>query len=220
MIVAERKPIPEILEMVREETGILIVGCGTCVTVCMAGGEKEAALLGSALRLARAGSKAVITQETVERQCEYEFLEEIEEQVAEASAVISLACGAGVQTMAGYFKKKPIFPGLNTTFIGMPEEQGVWEERCMACGNCMLDKTGGICPVARCAKNIMNGPCGGSQDGKCEIDPDTECAWQLIYDRLQELDRLDFMLEFLEPKDWSSSRDGGPRKVIREDMQL
>jgi len=222
MIVAERKPIPEILDLIQGDRRLLIVGCGTCVTVCMAGGEKEVGLLASALRLAntREENTIDIQESVVERQCEWEFLEEIQNEVDDCDAVISLACGAGVQTMAEYFDWKVIYPGLNTTFLGIPEEQGVWTEKCMACGNCMLGETGGICPIARCAKNIMNGPCGGSQDGNCEIDQETECAWQLIYDRLLALDRLDWMEKVREPKDWSTARDGGPRKVIREDMRL
>ncbi len=102
----------------------------------------------------------------------------------------------------------------------MPTEQGVWVERCAACGDCILGLTGGICPIARCSKSLLNGPCGGSEDGHCEIDPEVECAWQLIVDRLTGQDKLHLLLEIQEPKNWQSSRDGGPRKIIREDLRL
>jgi len=99
-------------------------------------------------------------------------------------------------------------------------EQGVWEERCQACGDCILGLTAGICPIARCAKQLLNGPCGGSQDGKCEVDPDVPCAWQLIWERAVKLGRMDQLLEIQPPKDWSKSRDGGQRKIVREDLRL
>jgi hypothetical protein len=102
----------------------------------------------------------------------------------------------------------------------MPVQPGEFVERCQACGDCILDLTGGVCPVARCAKSLMNGPCGGSQNGKCEVNPETPCAWQLIYDRLAKLGQLERMMEIMPAKDWSTSRDGGLRKIIREDLKL
>ncbi|MFO8059436.1 MAG: methylenetetrahydrofolate reductase C-terminal domain-containing protein [Bacillota bacterium] len=222
MIVAERKALGDLLGMIAGFDRVLIVGCGTCVTICMAGGEKEVALTASALRLARKseGRELVTVETTIERQCEWEFIDEIRDLTEECDAVLSLACGAGVQAMAERLEPIPVFPGLDTKFIGIVEEQGVWTERCMGCGDCLLDRTGGICPVARCAKGLMNGPCGGSQDGKCEIDPDTDCAWHMIYERLQVLGRLEALEELEPPKDWSASGHGGPRTVRREDIIL
>jgi len=222
MIVAERKAISDILQMIEGAGRVLVVGCGTCVTVCLAGGEKEVAVCASLLRLQNQGEDRDLTvaEATIERQCEWEFVRELDELVADCDAIVSLACGAGVQTLAAQFEDTPVFPGLNTQFIGIPEEQGVWTEHCLACGECVLDKTGGICPIARCAKTILNGPCGGSQDGKCEINPETDCAWQLIFDRLKRLGRLHMLEEIEPPKNWSHSSDGGPRKVKREDMIL
>jgi len=134
--------------------------------------------------------------------------------------VLSLACGLGVQTMNEQFPDKITLPGLNTTFLGQPTEQGVWAERCQACGNCVLALTAGICPIARCSKSLLNGPCGGSNNGQCEIDPKVDCAWQLIYERLKSLDKLGLMTEIQPARDWSTSRDGGPRKIVREDLRL
>jgi ferredoxin len=223
MIVAERKPLAEILANVSEVQKLLIVGCNTCVAICMAGGEKEVAMLASALRLATRDSNPTIevTERCIERQCEVEFNEPLAPDIAEADVVLSMACGVGVQTLAEQFPEAIVYPALNTTFMGQPEEIGTWSERCIGCGNCVLDKFGGICPITRCAKNLLNGPCGGSADGKCEVDPDNiDCAWQLIYDRLARIGQLDRLLEIEPPKDWSTSRHGGPRKVVREDMVL
>jgi ferredoxin len=222
MIVAEGKPIKEILAMIDPYDKILVVGCKGCVTVCSTGGEKEVGILSSALRLARQtqGKQLEIKEVTLERQCDTEYLEPLREYIDGYPAVLSLACGAGIQFLAEKFRKHPVFPGVDTQFIGVAEEQGVWTERCQACGNCVLDRTGGICPVARCSKSLFNGPCGGSKAGKCEIDPQVDCGWQLIYDRLKELGLLEKLETILPVKDWSKSRDGGPRKRVREDLKL
>ncbi len=222
MIVGEQKPLEEIKELIGEAGKVLVAGCGTCVTVCFAGGEREAQILASALRLASQvdGGPKEVTDVTVQRQCEWEYIDPLAEQIAESDVVVSLACGIGVQTLVERFPDAWVVPGLNTTFLGMPQEQGIWVERCQACGDCILGLTGGICPIARCSKQLLNGPCGGSQDGKCEIDPELDCAWHLIYERLERMDRLDLMLEYQPAKDWSTSRDGGPRKIVREDLQM
>ena len=212
MIIAERKPMEEIRNLVAPYKKVLVAGCGTCVTVCWAGGEKEVAMLASQLRLAASGEGKEISvlEATVERQCEREMVAEIKEKVAEADAVISLACGSGVQTMAEMFEDKPVFPGGNTTFIGMPDKEGLWIEMCGACGDCFLDRTGGVCPVVRCAKGLLNGPCGGTRrGGKCEIDPDKDCAWVLIYRRLEKQGRLDVMRKYYEPKNYRAVKRPG-----------
>jgi len=223
MIVAERKPLAEILANVQDWEKLLVVGCDTCVAICLAGGAKEVAVLASAIRLAvgEQAKRIEITERSVERQCEEEFNNELADDIATHDAVLSMACGVGVQTLAEQFPRAIIYPALNTTFMGRPDERGVWSERCMGCGNCVLDKFGGVCPITRCSKNLLNGPCGGSDNGRCEVDPDNiECAWQLIYDRLSRIGQLDRLLEVEPPKDWSPSRHGGPRTITREDMVL
>ena len=222
MIVAEQKPLEEIKGLLGEARRVLIVGCGTCVTVCFAGGEKEAGVLGSLLRMSTKleGRAKDVGEVTVQRQCEWEYLDAIRERVAEADVVLSLGCGVGVQALAEHYPNAVVVPGLNTKFMGLPLEQGVWAERCAACGQCLLGLTGGICPIARCSKQLLNGPCGGSSQGKCEINPDIECAWQLIYDKLKAQGRLSLLMEITPPKDWRTSRDGGPRKIVREDLRL
>jgi len=219
MIIAERKPFQEIWEMIRGYERIMVVGCGTCVTVCWAGGEKEVGVLSSQLRLraAEEGRKLNIIESVIERQCEKEMVEEIADKVREVDAVLSMGCGVGVQTIAETFEEKPVFPALNTTFMGMPEREGIWVERCAACGDCMLYWTGGICPVVRCAKGLLNGPCGGTRrGGKCEIDPDKDCAWVLIYQRLEKQGRLDLMERYYEPKNYRAvKRPGKIEAAIR-----
>ncbi|MDH4207421.1 MAG: methylenetetrahydrofolate reductase C-terminal domain-containing protein [Anaerolineae bacterium] len=222
MIIGEQKPLEEIKQLVADHDSILVLGCGTCVTVCFTGGEKEVGVLASSLRIATKidGNPKVINEATVQRQCEWEFLDAVRDQVEKHDLILSLACGIGVQAIAERFPQARAAPAVNTTFLGLPEEVGLWTERCAACGDCLLDQTAGICPIARCAKSLLNGPCGGSQGGKCEIDPEVPCAWQLIYDRLAAQGRLEQLLEITPAKDWSRSRDGGPRRLVREELRL
>lgn len=222
MIIAEQKPLESILEMIENTNKIVLAGCRGCVTVCSAGGEKEVGILASALRLARekAGKPLEIREITLERQCDPEYLEPLRPFLDEYEGVLSIACGAGVQFIAEHFRACPVWPGVNTNFIGVAEKQGYWTERCQACGDCVLHLTGGICPVTRCSKSLFNGPCGGSTDGKCEIDKEIDCGWQLIIDRLKALGKLELLDHVFEPKNWNTSRDGGPRKIIREDLEV
>lgn len=222
MIVAEQKPLDEIKGLLGEAQTVLVVGCGTCVTVCFAGGDKEAGILASSLRMASRidGTPKDVTHITVQRQCEVEYIDPLADSIRQADVVLSIGCGIGVQALAERYPDKVVLPGLNTSFLGLPSEQGVWEERCAACGSCILGVTGGICPIARCAKQLLNGPCGGSQGGVCEIGHETPCAWQLIYDRLSAQGRLHLIEELQPAKDWSTSRDGGPRRITREDLRL
>jgi ferredoxin len=219
MIVGEQKSIAEITELIAAYDKLLILGCGTCVKTCFAGGEDEVAVLASALRLASRtrGQTIAIEAFTVERQCEDAFIQEAGKPIARNTAVLSLACGAGVQAIARRFPKVPVLPGVNTTFIGVLEKQGLFTEECLGCGDCVLGLFGGICPVARCSKKLLNGPCGGSREGRCEINPDVDCAWQLIIERLRALGQLENLRRYIPPKNWSTSASGGPRKLIRED---
>jgi ferredoxin len=222
MIVAERKSIPELMEIIRPHRRVLVLGCGTCVTVCLAGGEREVCIIASALRMASrlSGNPIEIGELTIERQCDNVFLEQAAKDIDSYDAVLSLGCGAGVQAIAERYAKKPVYAGLNTAFLGVLEERGVWAEKCAACGACVLHEYGGICPVARCAKRLLNGPCGGSREDRCEVRPDRECAWQLIYSRLKEIGQLDRLTAIAPPKDWSVSRDGGVRVIVREDHTI
>lgn len=222
MIVAERKSIPELVEILKGHKKILVLGCGTCVTVCLAGGEREVSIISSALRIAsKLGGQAFEIEElTIERQCDNVFIEQAAEAIEKSDAVLSLGCGAGVQAIAERYANKPVYAGLNTAFLGILEERGVWKEKCAACGACVLHEYGGICPITRCAKHMLNGPCGGSREDRCEVRPDRPCAWQLIYQRLKSIGQIDRLKQIWPPKNWRSSLDGGCRVIIREDHRI
>jgi len=216
MIVAEQKPIEEIQGFLEGHKRVLVLGCGGCVTVCLAGGEREVSTLASVLRLS---GDAKTEEHTIERQCDAEFYDDIKEKAKSCDAVLSLACGVGVQMAARLFPDKPIYPALNTKFMGTNDGAGQWSENCLACGDCKLGVYGGVCPVTRCSKSLSNGPCGGSADGKCEVDPENiDCGWQLIYDRLKTLGKLDVLDGMAELRDWSKTHAGGPRRLSREDV--
>lgn len=220
MITAERKPLEELIEYIKPYRRILLLGCNECVTVCSAGGRKEVGLLASGLQMAllKNGVNIEIRQHTLERQCDPEYVEELVPMIDGVEAIMSMACGCGVQSLAMRYKDKPVFPAVNTKFMGASEKPGVWAERCQGCGNCLLGVTGGICPIARCAKHLMNGPCGGSAGGECEIGDGVDCVWQLIWDRLKALDLTERYLDITPAKDWRPAGGSGPRKIIREDL--
>jgi ferredoxin len=221
MITAEQKAIDEIREMIAPFKRILALGCDSCVSECAAGGEKETGALASALRMACKieGKDVVIEEKTLDRQCIKDFVIKLDDIINNYDAILSLGCGAGVQTIAGIFPEIPVIPALNTVFLGETRDQGYWLENCVGCGDCMLFYFGGVCPIARCSKQLFNGPCGGSVQGRCEIDPETPCAWQLIIDRLTFFNALDRLETIYPPKDWSKKQGRGPRKIIREDQQ-
>ncbi len=212
MIVAERKPFEEIKAMVSGYKKVLTVGCGTCVAVCLAGGSKEVATLNAELELALGKDGISPGAATVERQCDMEFLAELDPLAEQYDAFISMACGAGIQFLAERFPDKPVFPAVNTSFIGVNLDVGWYEEKCRACGTCVLGTTGGICPVTMCAKSLFNGPCGGTNNGSCEINTDQPCAWYRIHERLSAQGRLEQIMEISPANDWSNQK---PRKIIQ-----
>ena len=222
MIVADRKPLKEILNSIKDCKKIMLMGCGGCVTICFSGGAKAVELLASQIKIARkkAGNEIEIVECTPERQCEYEFIDALKAEIESVDMVLSTACGVGVQTMSERHPEVITVPALNTKFMGYPVEHALWEERCAGCGDCVLEWTGGLCPIARCAKKLLNGPCGGSSDGNCEVDKDTACVWQLIYDRLKKLNKLDNLTAVREAKDWRTSTNKGQRKTKFEEAML
>ena len=204
MIVTTQKPLDEVLDFISPYSNILIAGCDGCTQPPR--GLREAKTLSQLLEL---GGKLrnknfVFKVTTVVKQCD-SFLAAsmLKPQMDDIAAVLSLACGAGVQTIAELFPGLPVFPAQNTHFIGAEErEGGILEERCVGCGDCLLAQTGGTCPVTRCTKGLLNGACGGSKSGKCELDPEKDCTWILIYERLKEQGKLEFLKEFHPPRDY------------------
>ena len=205
MIVAEQKPLEEVRRMIAPYERVFIIGCGTCMTVCDAGGEREVSFLHNALRVAQVKGRNgthTFSEYTLKRQCDPEFLDLLVDKVEDADAILSLGCGIGVQAIAERFPDLPVLPGVNTFFMGMAKEWGIWDERCAACGDCRLEETAGICPITRCTKGLLNGPCAGTKNGKCEANKDMDCAWVLIYKRLERLEQLEKMRRYYPPRNF------------------
>lgn len=167
-----------------------------------------------------ADKEAEVIEGSLVRQCDKEYIDAIDKWKDQYDAILSTACGVGVNFIANLRPSDNVFPALNTTFFGGSAEQGIWSEQCAGCGNCVLHHTGGLCPVARCAKSLMNGPCGGSVNGRCEIHSEVECVWQNIYDRMGRLDRQKELTASAPIRDWSVAGHGGPRKQKRDDLTV
>ena len=220
MIVADRKPLKEILEMLDGCKKVLIVGCKGCVSVCNVGGSKEVGILASILKIGakKNGLDMEVNERTLERQCDPEYVDQIKEVVADYDVILSMACGVGPQFLSERYPESRCLPAVNTTFFGGAVQHGMWEERCAGCGTCGIHHFGGLCPIARCSKSLLNGPCGGSADGKCEISKDVDCIWDMIVKKAMEQGRLDDLIKFKPAKNWRTARDGGPRTSVREEL--
>ena len=211
MVKGKRKPLDEIKDTIASYNSVMIVGCGGCVSICLAGGLPEVKQLWSDLK---SGSKLGEGQRkidgfVVERQCNATFLMDLDDKVGDFDCLLSMACGAGVQYLAERFPHIPCFPAINTMGIGIDVQDnvGVYEERCRACGTCVLAYTGGICPVVNCAKSLFNGPCGGTLGkGGCELGNDTPCAWFEIYERLSKQNRVDDIIKIQPTMAWENQK--------------
>jgi len=206
MIVTAPKPLDEVLDLITPYSHILIAGCDGCTQPPR--GLREARTLSQLLELGGKlrGKAFTFKTTTTVKQCD-SFLtaSALKPQVDGIEAVLSLACGAGVQTVAELFPDLPVLPGQNSHFVGAEDrEGGILEDRCAACGDCLLALTGGICPVTRCAKGLLNGACGGARNGKCEMDPEKDCAWELIFERLEKQGKLDRIRESRPPRNYQA----------------
>ncbi len=197
--ITKQKPEEEIDRLLDGLGRVFILGCGTCVTLTRTGGEPEV----KAMKERLSGQGRLVTGEVVlPVACDNltgEAMKEYGQQIDQADALLIMTCAFGVQTIARQLKKM-VVPALDTLFIGKENGIGKFDEICTQCGTCILGETGGICPVTSCHKGLVNGPCGGTNNGKCEIDPEKDCAWTLIYNRLKELDRLDSMRTLQKPR--------------------
>jgi hypothetical protein len=212
IMVTESKPFDEIVQILNEYNTVYVIGCGTCATMLHTGGKSEVEELSGKLE---STGKKIAGGMVIPTACDElsgDALVCNETDVKEADCILVMSCAFGVQNIAMHTGKR-VFPALNTMFMGKEEPFGTITELCMQCGRCILDRTAGICPVVNCAKSLLNGPCGGSVNGKCEVSADIPCAWQLIIDRLSAFNRLD-ELEKIQPiKDWSTSSSGLPRRI-------
>ena len=213
--ITKQKPWEEIEEMLSGVKRVYLTGCGTCATMCQTGGKAE--VLEMKEKLEASGKQVsgwMVVPSVCDELTKY-ALEEKATEVTGADAILAMNCAFGVQTLSLY-SDKLVYPALNTLFIGIEETPGHFVEVCQQCGDCVLGKSAGICPLVRCAKSLLNGPCGGSANGKCEVSPDIPCAWQMIVERLQALGCLDILEEVVPIHDWSSSSAGGPRRLALE----
>ena len=212
--ITNQKPLEEVMQYLEKCKAVYLIGCGTCATLCHTGGKSE--VLEMKDRLEASGKKVtgwMVIPTACDELTKYALQEEAG-NIGSADCILAMTCAIGVQTISLHLKdSKPVYPALNTLFLGVEESPGHFIEVCMQCGSCVLGRTASICPLVRCAKSLLNGPCGGSSGGKCEVSPDIPCAWQLIYDRLAEMGRLDELEEIEPVKDWSASISGGPRKI-------
>ncbi|HGE70988.1 TPA: 5,10-methylenetetrahydrofolate reductase [Candidatus Poribacteria bacterium] len=213
--ITEQKPFEEILECIEKDKNIYIIGCGTCATMCHTGGKAE--VLSMKEKLESLGKNVVgwIVMPTACDDLTADAMREDSERIKNADAILVMACAFGTQTVASFEDERPVYPALNTLFVGKGGgESGIFAEICQQCGDCVLAVTGGICPVTMCAKGLLNGPCGGTNKGKCEEDPERDCAWTLIYKRLEKLGKIDEMRKYRSPRNYQ--KVARPGKILIE----
>ena len=215
MIKVKQKPLKEIVQAVEGYDRVLVLGCGGCASVCLGGGQQEVDHLCLELEMVfkQQDRKRYVKGYTIERQCNMAYIEELASFAGEFDALLSMACGAGTQYVAETYPHTPVFPAVNTAAIGIDRDIGVYEERCRACGECVVGYTGGVCPVTRCAKGLFNGPCGGTNKGMCEINSTISCAWMDIFQRLKDQNRLDDIMKVHPPMAWQNQTQ---RTIVQE----
>ncbi len=210
MIVTKKRDFEELMENVKNYRNFFLIGCSECATLCGTGGEPELKAMKEALE---AEGKSVTGTFVAKTGCQVlgtkVELKPFKEAMDKTDCIIVMSCGAGTQTAVELYEDKPVYPANDSMFLGNMTRLKVFDERCSLCGECILDKTGGICPITRCAKSLLNGPCGGSQDGKCEISPSLPCAWDLIINRLSKIGCLYLLEEIMPPKNWEPSYNSG-----------
>jgi hypothetical protein len=197
--ITQQKPIEEIEQLLEGTGRVFIIGCGTCVTLTQTGGVAQVEAMKN--QLSEKG-KVVTGTTVVPVACDnltVDILKEFQSQLKQADGLLIMTCAFGVQTIARQLQKFTI-PALNTMFIGKETGAGEFNEVCKQCGTCIIGETGGVCPVTACHKGLVNGPCGGTNNGKCEIDSNKDCAWTMIYNRLKDLGRLDAMRKYQKPR--------------------
>jgi ferredoxin len=207
MIITKKRDFKALMENLKNYKSLFLIGCSECASLCGTGGDPELASMKETLE---AEGKTVTGTLLPKTGCQTLGtkieLKKDKEACADADAIIVMSCGAGTQSAVEIFPDKPVFPANDSLFLGNMTRFQMFDERCSLCGECILDKTGGICPVTACPKGLLNGPCGGTDNGKCEVSPDIDCAWVRIYDRMKKTDQLEDLKKTLEPKDWSAGR--------------
>ncbi len=197
--ITRQKPFEELKELLASFDRPFIVGCGTCTTMTRTGGIEQVVEMKD--RLQQSG-KLVAGWTVIPTACDEMTevaMKENAQAIQSSNCILSMACALGVHRMSLYINR-PIIPAVDTLFIGVEDTPGFFREACAQCGQCLLGETAGICPITFCHKGLVNGPCGGTNNGKCEVDKDKDCAWTLIYNRLKEQGRLDLMKKYHAPR--------------------
>ena len=220
VVITTKKPVAEVINVLNENgiNKLVVVSCGSCAALCQTGGTEGLKEWSEILE--KEGFEileGIVAEDVCDNRVMMKDLRKIDESVKQADAILTLSCGLGVQSIVQVLSKKhpnkKVFVTNNTEFMGMTERIGRFRMRCLGCGDCLLNETGGICPVTTCAKALMNGPCGGMVDGKCEVgNYERDCGWVLIYNRLKALGRLDLFSKLRDPRNWADS--GHQREVI------
>lgn len=205
MIITKQKKFEDLLNSVGKGP-VFIIGCTECATLCHTGGEEEVLAMKDAFEKKQVRvSGWVILEPACHLNNDKRLLRSFKEELSKSKKILVLACGNGVQTITEIFDDKDIISGTDTLFLGEIKRVNEFDKRCDMCGECLLDLFGGLCPVSRCPKSMLNGPCGGAKGGKCEINPDMDCVWDQIYNRLKQSGKLHLLEEIQKPKDWSKS---------------
>jgi ferredoxin len=213
MIISEQKSKEELQDILEGKERLFLAGCAACATACKAGGEEEVFKMQEWLvSLGKEVTGSVIIDEACHIMRAGRDLRQHRLQVEEAEALLVLACGAGIQSISSSSEKQ-VIGGLNSLFLGNIRRVGQYEQKCSLCGECILNETAGICPVTTCAKGLLNGPCGGMEDGRCEADRENDCAWHLIFERLKKQGRQGVFRRSVQPKDWGKVRKPGRYKI-------
>jgi ferredoxin len=216
--VTTKKPFVEVLTTLKGINKVALVSCGSCAALCQTGGTEGAKEMKE--KLENEGytiTTTIVAEEVCDNRVMMKDLRKSEPDIGDSDAILTLSCGNGAQSILAALEKKhptiPVFSANNTEFIGMTERIGRFHQRCAACGDCLLNETGGICPITTCAKALMNGPCGGMVRSKCEVgNYEEDCGWILIYERLKLLGQLENFSKLRKARDWTES--GHQRKVI------
>ena len=219
MIITKQKDREEILESIKDHKSFFLIGCSECAALCGTGGEEALQEMAEFLRLKGKTVTGTMLPKTGCQTLGTKIeLKKDKDACDAADAVVVMSCGAGVQSAVEIFPDKSVFPSNNSLFLGNMTRFKMFDERCSLCGECVIAKTAGICPVTNCPKGLLNGPCGGMNNGNCEVSPDLPCVWIRIYERQKRLDNLKQMEETLEAKNWSAGLKPG-RLIAREEKK-
>jgi len=221
MIVIKRKPLEEILSYIEGHDKILVLGCQECPYSCATAGGDAVKRLAEEIKnkMRDLGKSIEILEKTLIRQCELQYVRSINEFRKKVKAIVTLGCGVGVNLIADLYPEIEVYPGVNTLFLGAELREGICIEKCRACGDCIVGYTAGLCPITRCPKNMLNGPCGGSKNGVCEVRRGLPCVWYQIIRRLKKRGKLEKLMEIWEAKDWRSLYGEGIRE-LREGLRV